>query len=99
MITFINHLIENRIKFSLWMLNLRNLQNMLLIQCWRQKLVLSMISIIADKLNVDIEDIRVGIGSDKRIGYEFLYPGCGYGGSCFPKDVKALIGTAKKSLT
>ncbi len=53
------------------------------------------LSIIADKLNVDIEDIRVGIGSDKRIGYEFLYPGCGYGGSCFPKDVKALIGTAK----
>ncbi len=53
------------------------------------------LSIIADKLNVDIEDIRIGIGSDKRIGYEFLYPGCGYGGSCFPKDVKALIGTAK----
>jgi len=54
------------------------------------------LSIIADKLNVDIEDIRLGIGSDKRIGYDFLYPGCGYGGSCFPKDVKALIGTAKK---
>ena len=54
------------------------------------------LSIIADKLNVDIEDIRIGIGSDKRIGYDFLYPGCGYGGSCFPKDVKALIGTAKK---
>ena len=54
------------------------------------------LSIIADKLNVDIEDIRTGIGSDKRIGYDFLYPGCGYGGSCFPKDVKALIGTAKK---
>ena len=54
------------------------------------------LSIIADKLDVDIEDIRLGIGSDKRIGYEFLYPGCGYGGSCFPKDVNALIGTAKK---
>jgi UDPglucose 6-dehydrogenase len=56
------------------------------------------LSIIADKLKVDIEDIRLGIGSDKRIGYEFLYPGCGYGGSCFPKDVNALIGTAKKHL-
>tara|TARA_B100001093_G_scaffold428643_1_gene423528 strand:- start:461 stop:1789 length:1329 start_codon:yes stop_codon:yes gene_type:complete len=56
------------------------------------------LSIIADKLEVDIEDIRLGIGSDKRIGYEFLYPGCGYGGSCFPKDVNALIGTAKKHL-
>jgi UDPglucose 6-dehydrogenase len=54
------------------------------------------LSVIADKLDVDIEDIRIGIGSDKRIGYEFLYPGCGYGGSCFPKDVNALIGTAKK---
>ena len=54
------------------------------------------LSIIADKLDVDIENIRLGIGSDKRIGYEFLYPGCGYGGSCFPKDVNALIGTAKK---
>ena len=54
------------------------------------------LSIIADKLGVDIENVRLGIGSDKRIGYEFLYPGCGYGGSCFPKDVNALIGTAKK---
>ena len=54
------------------------------------------LAVIADKLDVNIEDIRIGIGSDKRIGYEFLYPGCGYGGSCFPKDVNALIGTAKK---
>lgn len=54
------------------------------------------LSILADKLDVDIENVRLGIGSDKRIGYEFLYPGCGYGGSCFPKDVNALIGTAKK---
>ena len=50
---------------------------------------------IADLLGVDIEDIRKGMGADKRIGYEFLYPGCGYGGSCFPKDVNALIHTAK----
>ncbi len=50
---------------------------------------------IADLLRVDIEDIRKGMGADKRIGYEFLYPGCGYGGSCFPKDVNALIHTAK----
>ena len=50
---------------------------------------------IADHLDVDIEDIRRGMGADKRIGHEFLYPGCGYGGSCFPKDVNALIHTAK----
>lgn len=49
---------------------------------------------LAEKLDVDIEDVRIGIGSDPRIGYHFIYPGCGYGGSCFPKDVKALIQTA-----
>ena len=49
---------------------------------------------LADKLGADIEMVRHGIGSDPRIGYHFLYPGCGYGGSCFPKDVKALIKTA-----
>lgn len=50
---------------------------------------------LSEILNVDIEMVRQGIGSDTRIGFDFLYPGCGYGGSCFPKDVKALIKTAK----
>ncbi|MFN0317762.1 MAG: UDP-glucose dehydrogenase family protein [Burkholderiales bacterium] len=50
---------------------------------------------LAEALGADIEKVRVGIGSDPRIGYDFLYPGCGYGGSCFPKDVKALQKTAR----
>lgn len=50
---------------------------------------------LADRLGADIEQVRLGIGSDPRIGYHFLYPGCGYGGSCFPKDVQALIRTAE----
>ncbi|MDQ6924202.1 MAG: UDP-glucose/GDP-mannose dehydrogenase family protein [Pseudomonadota bacterium] len=50
---------------------------------------------LADALGADIEHVRRGIGSDPRIGYRFLYPGAGYGGSCFPKDVKALQATAK----
>jgi UDPglucose 6-dehydrogenase len=49
---------------------------------------------LSEILGADIEMVRQGIGSDVRIGYHFLYPGCGYGGSCFPKDVKALIKTA-----
>jgi len=49
---------------------------------------------LAGKLGADIEAVRHGIGSDSRIGYQFIYPGCGYGGSCFPKDVQALIRTA-----
>jgi UDPglucose 6-dehydrogenase len=49
---------------------------------------------IAERLGADIEKVRVGIGSDPRIGYSFIYPGTGYGGSCFPKDVQALIRSA-----
>ncbi|MFC0225825.1 UDP-glucose dehydrogenase family protein [Serratia aquatilis] len=53
------------------------------------------ISNLAEMLGADIEKVRQGIGSDSRIGYHFIYPGCGYGGSCFPKDVQALIRTAE----
>jgi UDPglucose 6-dehydrogenase len=49
---------------------------------------------LAERLGADIEAVRRGIGSDPRIGYQFIYAGTGYGGSCFPKDVKALIHTA-----
>jgi UDPglucose 6-dehydrogenase len=52
---------------------------------------------LADRLGADIEMVRQGIGSDPRIGWHFLYPGVGYGGSCFPKDVKALQHTGKQS--
>jgi UDPglucose 6-dehydrogenase len=51
---------------------------------------------LCDRLGVDVEAVRQGIGSDSRIGYAFIYPGAGYGGSCFPKDVKALIHLAEQ---
>ncbi len=54
------------------------------------------LSNMAERLGADVELVRQGIGSDPRIGYHFIYPGCGYGGSCFPKDVQALHRTAKE---
>jgi UDPglucose 6-dehydrogenase len=51
---------------------------------------------LSEKVGVDVENVRLGIGSDRRIGYSFIYPGCGYGGSCFPKDVKSLVYQAKR---
>lgn len=50
---------------------------------------------ICERVGADVNKVRIGIGSDSRIGYSFIYPGCGYGGSCFPKDVQALAKTAK----
>jgi UDPglucose 6-dehydrogenase len=50
---------------------------------------------IAEEVGADVEQVRIGIGSDSRIGFQFIYAGCGYGGSCFPKDVKALAATAE----
>jgi UDPglucose 6-dehydrogenase len=52
---------------------------------------------LCDRLQVDVEKVRLGIGSDSRIGFSFIYPGCGYGGSCFPKDVNALIRMAENN--
>ncbi len=52
---------------------------------------------IAERIGVDIENVRVGIGSDPRIGYSFIYPGCGFGGSCFPKDVSSLEKVAESA--
>jgi UDPglucose 6-dehydrogenase len=54
------------------------------------------LSNLAERLGADIEQVRHGIGADSRIGYSFIYPGCGYGGSCFPKDVNALERTARE---
>lgn len=53
-------------------------------------------SVLCDRMGVDIENVRIGIGSDGRIGPAFLNPGCGYGGSCFPKDVRALVKMAEQ---
>ena len=55
------------------------------------------IALLTDKLDINVDEVREGIGLDRRIGPEFLYPGCGYGGSCFPKDVSALQSMFKKS--
>lgn len=55
------------------------------------------IASLCEHLDVDVENVRLGIGSDQRIGYHFIYAGCGYGGSCFPKDIKALIRIAEQS--
>lgn len=54
------------------------------------------ISNICERVGADVNKVRQGIGSDRRIGYSFIFPGCGYGGSCFPKDVKALVKTAEE---
>src|SRR3990167_907522 len=50
---------------------------------------------ICELVGADVNKVRIGIGSDSRIGYSFIYPGCGYGGSCFPKDIRSLVYTAK----
>lgn len=55
------------------------------------------IATLCERLAVDVENVRLGIGSDQRIGYHFIYPGCGFGGSCFPKDVRALAHMAEAS--
>ena len=55
------------------------------------------LAVLAEKLGADIEQVRHGIGSDPRIGYHFLYAGCGYGGSRFPKDVQALRRTGQEN--
>lgn len=55
------------------------------------------LSLLAEKLGADIDNVRIGMGSDNRIGKRFLFPGIGYGGSCFPKDVQALVKTAEEN--
>lgn len=58
---------------------------------------INQISELAEHLGADIESVRLGIGADQRIGHHFIYPGCGYGGSCFPKDMRALIHSAEQA--
>ncbi|RON02540.1 UDP-glucose/GDP-mannose dehydrogenase family protein [Pseudomonas brassicacearum] len=58
---------------------------------------INQIAELAEHLGADIEAVRMGIGADQRIGYHFIYPGCGYGGSCFPKDMRALIHSAQEA--
>jgi UDPglucose 6-dehydrogenase len=58
---------------------------------------INQIAELAEHLGADIESVRLGIGADSRIGYHFIYPGCGYGGSCFPKDMRALIHSAREA--
>ncbi|MGN7738489.1 UDP-glucose dehydrogenase family protein [Pseudomonas sp. 22526] len=58
---------------------------------------INQIAELAEHLGADIESVRLGIGADSRIGYHFIYPGCGYGGSCFPKDMRALIHSAEQA--
>jgi UDPglucose 6-dehydrogenase len=53
------------------------------------------IALLCERVGADVDSVRKGMGADKRIGYPFLFPGVGYGGSCFPKDVKALVATAR----
>jgi UDPglucose 6-dehydrogenase len=54
------------------------------------------VALLCEKVGADVDLVRKGMGADRRIGYPFLFPGCGYGGSCFPKDVQALIATARE---
>src|SRR3546814_17157919 len=55
------------------------------------------LALLAEKVGADIESVRRGIGSDPRIGFQFLYPGCGYGGWCFPKAVTAMVESGHRS--
>jgi UDPglucose 6-dehydrogenase len=55
------------------------------------------VAMLCERVGADVDSVRKAMGSDERIGQKFLFPGCGYGGSCFPKDVKALIATARSN--